>query len=193
MGAPIRIAKTSSTKEFYRKVAQLLDVPLDSFRLWKFDVVYGSKEEGYSHMLESRRPRYFIPCPEDDAQPVAKVFELKGDNFFYVELGSNVINPEKMTIVRTNLDVYCQETCILVFLKFYNHSRRKITYHGSLVFDLERPLNHYLPIIAEKLNLPPSTELNIHLVSGLPSLADFSSDFRRSRPTSCTISTRAST
>uniref|UniRef100_A0A1I7SBQ3 Ubiquitin carboxyl-terminal hydrolase 7 n=1 Tax=Bursaphelenchus xylophilus TaxID=6326 RepID=A0A1I7SBQ3_BURXY len=164
MGAPIRVAKSSTARDFYKKVSSVISVPIDSFRLWRYDLVYGSKEEGYSNILESRRPRTYIPCPAENAPQQSPIFyDPKADNVYYIELGTNQIDPEKMTVLKTHLQPYNAETMVIAFLKFYNHHRRKITYHGSFLMDVERSVSNYLDVIKQKLHLPLSTNLNLYL------------------------------
>ncbi|CAD5217187.1 unnamed protein product [Bursaphelenchus okinawaensis] len=164
MGSPIRVAKSSTARDFYKKVSALINVPIESFRLWRYDMVYVSKEDGYNNILESRRPRYYIQCPPENAPQQTSIFyDPKHDNVYYIELGSNQIDPEKMCVVKSQLQPYNNDQMIIAFLKFYNHNRRKISYHGSFLMDMDRPVTNYLDLIRQKLHLAPATELNLYL------------------------------
>lgn len=169
MGNQIRIDKTSTARDFYEKVSSLINVPVNSFRLWKFGVVYLSKDEGYSNTLESRRPNHYIAYPGENDRNPSVFYDPKmdaprgGDQIFYIELGTNIIDSERMTVVKTNLQAYNPESSIIVFLKFYNHHRRKFTYHGSFIMDLNKNINAYSDLIKTKLNLPTTSSFNLYL------------------------------
>ncbi|KAI6216025.1 hypothetical protein M3Y94_00454800 [Aphelenchoides besseyi] len=165
-GNQLRISKSSNMSEFYQKVAEIFNIPVEGVRLWKFDVVYG-KDDGYATVLDSHRPHKLIPYQsETTGLNMGTIFEPKGDNIFYVEIGkpSPVLpTPEMSPRPLRVLTPYSRDSSVIAFLKMYDPNRKKFNFCGSMVLSIDETIMHYCPFINKRLGLPRDNKLSIYL------------------------------
>jgi ubiquitin carboxyl-terminal hydrolase 7 len=110
--------------------------------------------------LESLRPHYYLkPNPEQDERnsQITQVDGLDSENFLYVELGP----VDRLNGYR--LPTYNEESDLLYFLKYYNHERKLTEFKGTIVVKMDKTWAAYLPEIADRLDLPENTHLNLFM------------------------------
>ncbi|EAY06298.1 Clan CA, family C19, ubiquitin hydrolase-like cysteine peptidase [Trichomonas vaginalis G3] len=126
-----------STQELYEKIANLLKIDVDEFRLWK---------QSY-YLL----PQTLISRSEtkkiDFTYSTAQVFVQKKSKEDPVEI------PEDDIVVYTK------------FFFPFDQSNNKVQYIGSFQINRESPLKNLIKMVNEKLGLPEDTELQVYAES----------------------------